>query len=143
MVKFTMKNKSLLIKVAVFVLIVGGLFAWALPRMTVTYMTRASRVGEVENQMSYVIGEKILCKADGIDVCRVNVFAADADGLAVQGKKVVLSGLEAIKAVKGNETNEFGKVAFDLSSSKEGQYQISATVDGKRLSKTVTVTFKN
>jgi hypothetical protein len=142
MVEFIMKNKKAFIRNAVFVLLVGGLFAWALPRVTLTYMTRASRVGDVENQTSYVIGEKILCKADGIDKCRVNVFAADGEGLAVQGKKVLLSGLDDIKTVN-NETDKFGKASFDLSSKKEGQYQISATVDGKKLSKTVTVTFKN
>ena len=137
-----MKNKKGIVFVLLFLAVLGGVFYYALPKMTVGFMTRASRVGDVDNQMSYVIGEKLLCKADGLDKCAVDVFLADREGLPVMGKKVNLAGINEINAL--NDTSDkLGKTSFELVSDTEGQYQISASVEGKKLSRTVTITFKN
>jgi len=137
-----MKNKKGLMYVAFFMVVLGGVFYYALPKMTVSFMTRASRVGDVDNQTSYVIGEKLLCKADGKDECGVDVFVADKDGLAVQDKKVSLTGADFIRA-KSEVTDKYGQAKFGIVSKTEGQYQLTATVDGIKLARTVTITFKN
>jgi len=137
-----MKNKKGIVLVVLFLVVLGGVFYYALPKMTVGFMTRASRVGDVDNQMSYVIGEKLLCKADGVDKCAVDVFLADREGLPVMGKKVNLDGIDGVKALN-DVSDKLGQASFELVSVIEGQYQISAMVEGKKLSRTVTITFKN
>lgn len=137
-----MKNKKGIVYLVLFLAVLGGGFYYALPKMTVNILTRASRVGEMDNQMSYVIGEKLLCKADGIDKCIVDVFIADNEGLPIMGKRISLKGIETVKAI--NEvTDKLGKASFEVVSSSEGQYQIFAMVEGKALSRSVTITFRN
>lgn len=137
-----MKNKKGVLFLVLFLAVLGGGFYYALPKMTVNYLTRASRVGSVSSNMSYVIGEKLLCKADGIDKCTVDVFIADDEGLPIMDKKISLKGIETVKAIN-DVTDKLGKASFELVSSKEGQYQIFATVEGKTLSRSVTITFRN
>lgn len=137
-----MKNKKGLLYFVLFLSVLGGVFYYALPRMTVNILTRASRVGDVSSNMSYVIGEKLLCKADGLDKCIVDVFIADDEGLPVLGKKISLKGIDNVKAIV-DVTDKLGKASFELVSSVEGQYQIFAVVEGKTLSRSVTITFRN
>ena len=137
-----MKNKKGLMYFVLFLIVLGGVFYYALPKMTVSILTRASRVGDVSSNMSYVIGEKLLCKADGVDKCVVDVFIADDEGLPVVGKKISLKGIDTVKALN-DVTDKLGKASFELVSNKEGQYQIFAMVEGETLSRSVTITFRN
>lgn len=137
-----MKNKKGLMYFVLFLIVLGGVFYYALPKMTVSILTRASRVGDVSSNMSYVIGEKLLCKADGVDKCVVDVFIADDEGLPIVGKKISLKGIDTVKALN-DVTDKLGKASFELVSSKEGQYQVFAMVEGKTLSRSVTITFRN
>ena len=140
-----MKNKKLLTYSIFALFAFGGIYVFSgvlLPRYTVNYITRASRAGDINIKQSYVIGSKLLCKADGQDKCKVNVFIADENGLAIEGKQVRLNGADNISPIQGN-SDRLGMVAFDIASKQEGQYELSAVADGKKLDKTVTVTFRN
>lgn len=111
------------------------------PKALVT-MTKASSAGAVSINNSYLIGEKILAEADGKDKCKVNVFLTDNDGKAVQGKSVGLTGANNIEP-STKATDATGKASFEISSTEEGQFTLSASVGGVALSKKVTITFRN
>ena len=91
---------------------------------------------------SYVIGEKILAKADGEEKCRVNVFLTDRAGRAVPNKTVSLFGMEGIEEETGT-SDKNGKVSFEMVSGEEGQFEIKASVEGVEMPQGVTVTFRN
>lgn len=118
--------------------------AWqALPRALVT-MTKGTPGLYVSIKDSYVIGEKILARADGKDKCIVNVFLVDNRGRAVPSKSVVLSGMEGLTEAGGGTatTDNDGKASFELTSTKEGQFRVTAMVEGVPLPGGVTVTFR-
>ena len=79
-----------------------------------------------------------MATADGVDKCVVNVFITDADGKGISGKQVQLSGLGTLNAV----TNASGKASFELVSTVAKQYDLTATVGGAQVGKTLTVTFR-
>lgn len=112
------------------------------PKALVT-LTRASSSGSVVVSGSYLLGEKILARADGKDACVINVFLQDKNGLGVEGKTVELtgmtSGIEAVNAV----SDKNGKVSFELTSTTEGQFKINAIYGGSQLPQTIVVTFRN
>ena len=138
-------DKKWLIAGGVTVLSLAGLFWLAnkvVPR-TLVSLTRAEVVGSVSFGDSIMIGEKILAKADGIDKCKVNVFLTDKDGRGVAGKRVVLEGAEGLTVGGGEASNVEGKVAFELTSQKEGQFKLTAMVEGVPMGKELTVTFRN
>jgi len=127
--------------VAVSVVGIYYLASSVIPRALIT-ATKASVGVTVSLADSYVIGEKILARADGEDKCRVNVFLMDREGRAVPGKEVEMTGMEGIVTEKAiSDTN--GKVSFEMSSNKEGQYDLKAMVGGAEMSRGVTVTFRN
>lgn len=112
-----------------------------IPRALVT-LSQASSSGRVVPAGSYIIGDKILARADGIDVCTINVFLLDRSGKGVAGQTVELTGVEEIK--KMNElSNKDGRVTFRLTSTKEGQFPVRASFNGSELSQTIVVTFRN
>jgi hypothetical protein len=147
MVIFLMKNnKKLKLYSVIAVVFIFGFYymaATVLPRYTVNYMTRATRVGDIDYKQSTLIGAKSLCKADGIDSCKVTVVLADSDGLGISGKIVKLHGLSDIKAVSGNTSDKLGMVSYEISSRVEGQFEMKAEVDGKFIEKKVVLTFRN
>lgn len=145
------KKKSLNIKTKP-VLIAGGvmvglflLFFLAnsvIPRALVT-LTRASSSGEVVVSGSYLLGEKILAKADGKDANKINVFLLDKNGKPVPGKAVELTGMiEGIEKVNAL-SDAAGKVSFALTSATEGQFRMNANYSGAELPQTIVVTFRN
>jgi len=112
-----------------------------IPRALIT-ATKASVGVTVSLADSYVIGEKILARADGEDKCKVNVFLMDKEGRSVPGKEIELTGMEGIVTDKAiSDTN--GKVSFEMSSNKEGQYDLKARVEGVEMNRGVTVIFRN
>jgi hypothetical protein len=134
------------------VLLVGGivigmililfLSTSVIPQVLIT-LTKASNSGEVVASNSYVIGEKILAKADGVDKCVVNVFLLDKDGKGSMGKSVTLIGMDNIKAVGSGLSDSMGKITFEMTSLVEKTYSIKATSEGSPLPQTIIVTFKN
>ena len=143
--KVTSKNKSIIIAVAV-VAGLGLMFFLAttiIPQALVT-LTRASSSGQVVVSGSYLLGDKILAKADGKDANKVNVFLLDKDGKPVQGKTVELTGMDGANISQVNSvSDDTGKIAFKLISTKEGQFRINALYNGSELPQTIVVTFRN
>lgn len=115
---------------------------YIVPRVLIS-VSKASSVSKISISNSYVIGSKILAKADGIDKCVVNVFLVDNNGKGVVGRNIILSGINDIKAINNGVTDKFGNASFELTSKVEGQFKMSATVDGVPLSKGLTVIFRN
>jgi hypothetical protein len=122
------------------IVFVGFLAIKVLPSAFVTW-TKAAPATKVFIGNSYLIGGKILAKADGIEKCVLNVFVLDSSGKGVKGVPVELSGMDGgeMQSVSGVD----GKAIFEVSSIKEGQYTMSATINGSPLSKTVKITFRN
>ncbi|HPT66161.1 MAG TPA: Ig-like domain-containing protein [Candidatus Woesebacteria bacterium] len=113
------------------------LASFVVPKVLTT-VSKASAAAKVSVNNSFMIGEKIMAKADGEEECVVNVFAVDSDGKGVAGKQVQLSGL-------GNQTGKtdnLGKVTFKLSSTVAKQYELMATINGAALGKSLMVTFR-
>ena len=113
-----------------------------IPKALVT-LTRASSSGEVVVSGSYLLGEKILAKADGKDANKINVFLLDKNGKPVEGKTVELVGMDkGIKQLNAL-SDATGKVSFALTSTIEGQFRINADYSGAELPQTIVVTFRN
>jgi len=128
--------------------VIGGLLLLfflansVIPKALVT-LTRASSSGEVVVSGSYLLGEKILAKADGKDTNRINVFLLDKNGKPVTGKTVELTGMTGgIKQINAL-SDATGKVSFVLTSTTEGQFKINANYSGADLPQTIVVTFRN
>lgn len=142
--KLNLKNKSIVVAV----LAVSGLalmFFLAtniIPRALVT-LTRASSSGQVVVSGSYLLGEKILAKADGKDVNKINVFLLDKNGKPVEGKSVDLTGMTTGIKQLNALSDATGKVSFSLTSTTEGQFKINANYSGADLPQTIVVTFRN
>lgn len=105
-------------------------------------LTRASSSGTVSVSNSYLLGQKILAKADGKDKCLVVVFLLDKNGRGVAGKSVELEGMDNITKLN-SVSDEKGQVTFDMTSTIEGQFKLRANYSGVDLPQTVTVTFRN
>lgn len=141
--KNKLKLKPILIASGVIVGMVLVLFlsTSVVPKALVS-LTRASSSGKVVVSNSYMIGQRILAKADGKDKCIINVFLLDKNGRGVAGKTADLTGIEGIKAVN-SMSDAMGKISFELTSMSEGQFKINATSGGLALPQTIVVTFRN
>lgn len=140
---YVTKNKNVILTVSgVFVAIIFILYlsTTVLPK-TLISLSRASFSDKVVVSNSYLIGEKILAKADGKDNCLISVFLLDKEGKAVKGKNVELIGIEDISA--GSQSDNDGKITFKLTSTEEKQYKINAIYSGQQLPQTIVVTFRN
>jgi hypothetical protein len=112
--------------------------SFVVPKMLVT-LTKAAPASVVSLSKSYFIGGKMLAKADGKDSCVVNVFALDATGKGVKEKSIELTGMGT--EVLSEITNTDGMASFKVSSATEGQYKLTATIDGVPVGRELTVTF--
>lgn len=123
------------------IIVVFFLTFYVIPRVLVT-LTKAVPVGIVSIDSSYLLGDKLLAKADGQDKAVVNVFVLGRDGKGVMGKEVSLRGASKIDPTTKITDNQ-GKAVFTLTSIVETQDKITAVIDGVEMNKTVTVTFRN
>lgn len=142
--KVNIKSKPIVIGVAVALGIILTLFlaVSVIPKALVT-LTRASSSGQVVVSGSYLLGEKILAKADGKDINKVNVFLLDKNGKPVSGRQVELTGMTTgVKQLNGVSDVQ-GKIAFELTSTVEGQFKMNALYGGAELPQTIVVTFRN
>jgi hypothetical protein len=122
------------------IVFVGFLAIKVLPSAFVTW-TKAAPASKVFIGNSYLIGGKILAKADGVEKCVLNVFVLDNSGKGVKGVAVDLSGMVGndMQSISGDD----GKAVFEITSKNEGQYTMVAMINGSTLSKTVKITFRN
>ncbi len=127
------------------ILIVAGLGFTLFMAVTVVpeifvSLTRAAPATKVSISDSYLLGGDILAKADGVDKSMVNVYVLDKSSKGVKGVQVSLSGM-------GQELEELsdvdGKAVFELTSTAEGTFELTASVGGVPLDKTLKVTFRN
>jgi hypothetical protein len=119
------------------VILVFYLASFVVPKVLVS-LTKASNTSKVSTKNSFLIGEKIMAEANGVEKCKVNVFVLDADSKGIQGRQVQLNGLGTLTAI----TNDLGKASFEMTSIVAKQYQLTASVNGVLLGKTVKVTFR-
>jgi len=140
--KLPLNNKQMLMigGIVLGIALVLFLSMSVVPNILVT-LTKAAASEKVVTANSYMIGQKILAKADGEDKCIVNVFLLDKNGRGVAGKAVELSGMENIVGLSPR-TDNMGKITFEMTSKTAGQYKISASTAGGQLMQTVTVTFR-
>ena len=123
------------------ILVVYFLASYVVPRMFVV-LTKAAPAYKVSVGNSKMIGENILAKADGIDKCVVNVYIMDSSDKGVPKKNVMLTGIGGI-VPQNMTTDNSGKASFSITSSVEGQFELSGTVDGVVLPGRIKVTFRN
>jgi len=128
---------TLLISVAVLFVVAYSL----VPKIFVS-LTKAAPATTVSLTDSYVIGEKILCRADGEDKCKVNVFLLDKNGKPVVGKSVSMTGEAQIDNLN-QLSDKNGKVSFEISSRSKGQASLQVVYQGVPMGSAVTVTFRN
>ena len=139
--KLTKKQMVMLIAVLVSFVVLFVIAYSLVPRIMVT-LTKAVPATTVSLTDSYVIGEKILCKADGQDKCKVNVFLLDKNGKPVVGKSASMTGEAEIDTLNQLSDRD-GKVSFEISSRTEGQVGLQVTHQNVPLGSSVTVTFTN
>lgn len=103
-------------------------------------LTKAAPATKVSINDSYLIGGDILAKADGVDKSIVNVYVLDKNSKGVKGVQVSLSGIgQEMEGLSGAD----GKAVFELTSATEGVFELTASIGGVPLAKTLKVTFRN
>ncbi len=128
----------------IFFVVVGLAFVFfmaigVVPKIFVS-LTKAAPATKVSINDSYLIGGDILAKADGVDKSIVNVYVLDKSSKGVKGIQVSLSGMgEEMEGLSGSD----GKTVFELTSTTEGIFELTASVGGVPLAKTLKVTFRN
>lgn len=110
-----------------------------IPKALVT-LTKASSSEKLVISNSYLIGQKILARADGEDKCIVNVFLLDKNSRGVMGKSVEIEGMDNIKAVNAL-SDKSGKITFEMTSVEKKNFKIRANIGGSWLPQTIVVTF--
>ena len=141
--KNKLSNRGLVL-VIVSVVGLGLMFYLAnnvIPQVMVT-LTKATPATQVSVSNSYVLGVKMVAKSDGSDKTKINVFLLDKEGKGVGGKSVSISGIEKVDPPAAI-SDKNGLVSFEMTSTTEGQFPITAMVEGIPLTKTITVTFVN
>lgn len=138
------KNASTWILVGMIVFGLTGMYLTAnylIPK-TLISLVKASPSDKISINKSYVLGGKILARANGKDKCIINVFMLNENSRGVPGKKVLLTGAQDVVAVN-DVTDSFGRAVFEVTSMTEGQFLISASSDGVTLAKELKITFRN
>lgn len=103
-------------------------------------LTKAAPATKVSINDSYLLGGDILTKADGIDKSIVNVYVLDKNNKGVRGIQVSLSGMgEEVEELSGVD----GRAVFEFTSASEGIFELTASVGGVPLARTLKVTFRN
>ena len=138
-----MKINKMYLSIGLVVLGLGLVFfmaVYVVPQVLVT-LTRAAPATVVSVNNSYFIGGRLLAKADGKDFGVVNVFALDTAGKGVKNKSVEVTGMG--EEILTGTTDANGKASFEIKSTTEGQFKLTATIDGVQVGKVVVVTFRN
>jgi hypothetical protein len=125
-----MKNK--LIVVSTITIVGFGFMVYLGTSVVPKTLTTVIKAGENEKVAvngSYLIGEKITAVSNGKDKIKVNVFVVDNKGIGIKGKTVSINGMSGIEPEIGVSDNN-GQVHFEASSAVEGQYELTASIDG-------------
>ena len=117
------------------------LTAVLLPRAMVT-LTKAAPAKKVAFNNSYMLGSKLLARADGEDSNKVNIFVLDDRSQGVADKAVTIEGLEA-EGGNITKTDNAGMASFEFKSETEGVFELKASIEGVELPKSLKITFRN
>jgi len=137
------KNKKTIFSIVAGVLGIGLIYylsSSVIPRILVTF-SKAAPATQISINDSYVLGSKILARADGEDKCNVNVFLMDEKRKGVAGKRVELIGAKGVVVIK-DVTDGNGMASFEVTSDEMGQFELTAIAEGVPLNKGITVTFR-
>ncbi|MBU1089125.1 Ig-like domain-containing protein [Patescibacteria group bacterium] len=138
-----MKNKKTIFSIVAGVLGLGLIYylsSSVIPRVLVSF-SKAAPATQISINDSYVLGSKILARADGEDKCNVNVFLMDEKRKGVAGKRVELIGAKGVVVIK-DVTDGNGMASFEIVSDEIGQFELTAIAEGVPLNKGITVTFR-
>ncbi len=123
---------------------------FVIPKFLV-YLTKASRVGKHSLANSYVFVSPLTAAADGQQKIQVNVFLLDNEGRGVSNQKVSLSlaakggylgtGLPQISEVQPM-TNQYGQAIFELTSTVQGFFEVTAQIGRGEIPQKATVSFR-
>jgi len=137
------KNKKTIFSIVAGVLGLGLIYylsSSVIPRVLVSF-SKAAPATQISINDSYVLGSKILARADGEDKCNVNVFLMDEKRKGVAGKRVELIGAKGVVVIK-DVTDGNGMASFEIVSDEIGQFELTAIAEGVPLNKGITVTFR-
>lgn len=135
--------RGLLTIVSILILFLGSI-TFIYMRWEVNLPGRASTVGKLSLENSYVFASPLSACSDGISLIRISVFLLNDQGLGVSGQKVSLKapGGLSISAVQ-DVTDSLGKAYFDIASFTAGTYALSAETNGKTISQSVNIGFRD
>ena len=134
------KQMMTIVIVLVSIVVVFVLAYTVIPRALVL-LTRAAPANRVSIENSYLLGDKILAKADGEEAVSVNVFLNDKSGKPIIGQTAEIEGSNNV--TKKNELSDNnGKVGFEIRSDKAGQQKIQALYQGVPIGQELVVTFR-
>lgn len=137
-----MSNKKILVFIFFFGLAVLTLLL-AVFRTKVSFLGKAVGENTPLLEQSYLLGSPLIARADGEEKIQIFAFVLNDQGRGVAGKSVQISTNPSlnIKPVQP-QTDKFGQVIFEATSSQPGQFAVSASVDGQPFPQTMTLTFQ-
>lgn len=91
---------------------------------------------------SYIFASPLKAQV-GAQRIRVTAYILDGQGMGVGGKSVILANDNPALHVYAvtQVTDDYGRATFDVSSETSGLFTIEASVDGKKISQKVSVSF--
>ncbi len=135
--------KKLFFILIIVIILIGLLVTIVILRGINTTSSRASGPGQISLDNSYIFASPLSACADGLSRVRLTVFLLNTQGFGVSAQKVQLNLATDLTLEKGQDvTDSFGKSYFDISSTKAGDFPISADADGKKLPQQINVTFQ-
>lgn len=137
-----LNRKQLMAVMAVLIsIVVVFVLAYTVIPRALVLLTRAAPASKVSLENSYLLGDKILAKADSKEAISVNVFLNDRSGKPVVGQTVEIEGSNNVTKI--NELSDSnGRVGFEIRSDKAGQQKIQALYQGVPIGKELVVTFR-
>ena len=109
----------------------------------VFFLPRATEIGEISPENSYVFASPLIAQAGGKEKIRVTVFILDTEGRGVSSRLVSLGRDERLEIVGIREvTDDLGRAIFDISAVSAADYFIEAMVENRILPQRVKVSFR-
>ena len=134
-------NKSLIIVGILLICLIISIIV--IPKTIVIFSKASSNstsTAALDN--SYLFASPIQAKADGQEKVRVTIFILDGRGLGVSNKAVSLNLPQTLINIHVQPiTDEAGKAIFDLSSTTQGTFNISATTNNQDIPQKLRIVF--
>lgn len=139
MVDLFMSKRYLVIFIILIIALIGSV---TLVLRTTVFINKATVDTTVVLENSYLFASPIQAKADGLEKVRLTIFLLDGRGLGVPNQTVTINVSPLVTLQESqNVTDESGKAIFDLSSSTNKTFNVSAQVGNKTLPQQVKIVF--